>query len=438
MKTILLIGSGAREHAMARAIKRSQRKTSIICLASHLNPGIAMIAEEVHVISLTNIDAIKQKIKGQSIDFAIIGPEAPLEAGIVDSLKQLDIPAIGPTKSLARIESSKSFCRDLLQKYESSALPVFKTFKSLHGLDAFLHTLGGNYVIKASGLMGGKGVFVSDEHFQGDKEAMVICEKLLSKKRGILIEEKLVGEEFSLLSFCDGKTLKHMPIVQDNKRAYFNDKGPNTGGMGSVSYADHSLPFLTPDEIQRAQRINERATEGLKEECREAYKGILYGGYMLTKEGVKLIEFNARFGDPECVNLLALLETDFVDICEAILAGSLDELSIQFSNKASVCKYVVPQGYPHMPVKNQPIHFDVTNMDTYCAHVESRDDTFTMLGSRAIAALGVGNDIHHAEESSESVARSVKGSVFYRNDIGKASLLTKRIERMKALREETT
>lgn len=438
MKTVLLVGSGAREHAIARALKRSSHNVAIICLASHLNPGIAALSTQMRVVSLTNVQAILEEIKDHTIHFAIIGPEAPLEVGLADALIEKGIPCVGPKKVLAQIETSKSFCRELMSKYEPSALPHFKTFSSMEGVSSYTDSLNQQYVIKASGLMGGKGVYVSDEHFHTKEEAADICEMLLSKKQSFLIEEKLVGEEFSLLSFCDGETLVHMPLVQDNKRAYFDDKGPNTGGMGSVSYATHSLPFLTEDELEQARTINQRAIEGLQEECGASYQGILYGGYMLTRHGVKLIEFNARFGDPECINLLGILETDFVDICQAMVETTLDKLDVHFAPYASVCKYVVPHGYPQMPVKNENIQFNVDDETIYSGHVAREDDRLLMLGSRTAAVLGVDEVLERAESKAEEAARTIKGNVFYRNDIGKESLLSKRIERMRAIREETT
>ncbi len=433
MKNILLIGSGAREHAIAKALSKN-KTINITCLASHYNPGILDLAKHIITIDLCNIEKIINIAKQYDFDFAIIGPEAPLEAGIVDRLASINIPSIGPTKSLARIETSKSFCRQLMSKNNSEVLPAYEIFKSITGVEQYLATLNNQYVIKANGLTGGKGVYVAGEHFKADFEAINICKKIFSYGHDVLIEEKLVGEEFSLLSFCDGKTLVHMPLVQDHKRAYENDLGPNTGGMGSVSYADHSLPFLNEEELLKAKQINEAAIKELQLECGESYKGIIYGGYMLTNAGIKLIEFNARFGDPESLNLLALLETDFSEICQSIINGTLDESDIKFSKKASVCKYVVPYGYPQNPVRNEMIECSLDNDNYYLGHIEQQNKKLIMLGSRAIAVLGVAKDIKTAEVKAEVMARSVTGDVFYRKDIGTEKLISKKINYVRKMR----
>src|SRR5439155_12027564 len=171
----------------------------------------------------------------------------------------------------------------------------------------------------------------------------------------VLIEEKLEAEEFSLQSFCDGTHLKHMPPIQDHKRAHAGDTGPNTGGMGSYSCEDHGLPFLQPQDLDQAKVINEAVANALFRETKWKYKGILYGGFMVTRGGIRLLEYNARFGDPEALNVLSLLETDLVDVCEAIIEERLDQLEVKFRRQATVCKYVVPKGYPDHPVKGERI-----------------------------------------------------------------------------------
>ena len=214
----------------------------------------------------------------------------------------------------------------------------------MKGVSDFLKKLGDNYVVKYDGLAGGKGVKVSGDHLKNHHDAIEYCDNLIQKGSTFLIEEKFIGEEFSLMSFCDGTNIKHMPAVQDHKRAYDGDLGPNTGGMGSYSDQNLSLPFLKDSDIKEAQSINRETLKALKEHFKEDYKGILYGGFMATTNGIKLIEYNARFGDPEAMNVLSILKTDLVEICEHIINGSLDKIDIQFENKATVCKYAVPEG----------------------------------------------------------------------------------------------
>ena len=432
MCKILLIGSGAREHAIARAIKKSPQKTELYCFASTSNPGIKELAEQYLI---EDVNKSIQFVIQQKIDFAIIGPEAPLASGIVDKLNAYNIPSIGPTKKLAQIETSKSFTRDLLTKYNIPASPKYKKFSDLNKVKEFLHQLGENFVIKADGLMGGKGVKISAEHLQNHDEALLYCQQLISQQQNFVIEEKLIGQEFSLLSFSDGEHLAHMPPVQDHKRAFENDTGPNTGGMGSYTATNHLLPFLNKTDIGQAQQFNQATIDALKKECGQPYKGILYGGFMLTKNGVKLIEYNARFGDPEAINLLALLETDFITICQKIIAGNLHNIKIKFANKATVCKYVVPEGYPDNPIKNKEIDISqVKNKEQlYYAAVNAENNKLYATGSRTLAALGIAANILAAEQIAEKTVQQIKWPIFHRKDIGTAELINKKIKQINQL-----
>ena len=231
----------------------------------------------------------------------------------------------------------------------------------MDGVSEFLQKLGNDYVVKFDGLAGGKGVKVSGEHLTNNNDAIDYCQEIIDSGGKFVIEEKFVGEEFSLMSFCDGKSLKHMPIVQDHKRAYEGDSGPNTGGMGTYTDINHSLPFLTIEDVNQAKEMNKATINALAKKFNESYKGILYGGFIATADGVKLIEYNARLGDPEAMNVLSLIETDFIDICCAITDGTLDKINVQFNKQATVCKYVVPEGYPENPVKGEPV--DISNVD---------------------------------------------------------------------------
>ena len=237
----------------------------------------------------------------------------------------------------------------LLTKYNIPGNPFFQRFTSMDGVEEVLARFPNQHVIKDDGLAGGKGVKVCGDHLLSLEDSLAFCRELVDHNHPFVIEEKLEGEEFSLLSFCDGNTLRHMPPAQDHKRAYDGDKGPNTGGMGSYTDADQKLPFLTDDDVRIAQEINSLVAAALAKECGHPYQGILYGGFMATASGVKLIEYNARFGDPECLNLLTLLETDFVQICRAIVDRTLADFAVTFAPQASVCKYVVPEGYPERP-----------------------------------------------------------------------------------------
>ena len=433
---ILVIGSGAREHSIVKAIDRSLHQNDIFCIGTNINPGIAELCKEFIVENFNNVNTVSKYATDNSISMAIIGPENPLQEGLADALWASGVPVIGPKKNLAKIETSKAFTRNLLKKYNIPGGPKYKVFKSIEGVQNFLEGLGENYVVKFDGLAGGKGVKVSGDHLGSHEEALKYCKVLNAQNHQFVVEEKLIGQEFSLMSYTDGKTLKHMPAVQDHKRAYENDEGPNTGGMGTYSGANHSLPFLRDKEIKMAHKINQETTNALMKEFGEGYKGVLYGGFMATKNGVKLIEYNARFGDPEAMNVLSILETDFLEICHGIATETLDQIDVNFSKKATVCKYAVPKGYPDNPVKGKKISISkVKDKDSlYYASVDIRNGDLIEAGSRTIAVLGVENTIEKAEKIAEKEISKIEGPLFYRKDIGTSSLIAKRVKHMDSLR----
>ena len=433
---ILVIGSGAREHAIVRALDRSHQEKEIFCLASNMNPGIAALCDELLIGNFNDPDFVVNYTNEIGATLAIIGPENPLENGVADALWSIKVKVVGPKKDLAKLETSKAFTRDLLREYNIPGGPQYQTFNSLSGVTEFLNVLGENYVVKYDGLAGGKGVKVSGEHLHSHDEALAYCQELTDKGDEFVIEEKFIGEEFSLMSFCDGDTLKHMPAVQDHKRAYEGDTGPNTGGMGTYSDANHSLPFLTENDIVEAHQINTQTAKAVKDKFGEGYQGILYGGFMATASGVKLIEYNARFGDPEAMNVLSLLDSDFIEICNGITDGTLENLDVKFQNKATVCKYAVPEGYPNSPVKNELINISkIENPDgLFYASVDIQNGKLVEAGSRTVAVVGVADSISNAENIAEKEVSAIDGPLFHRSDIGTDMVIQKRINHMKSIR----
>ncbi|HJN97444.1 MAG TPA: phosphoribosylamine--glycine ligase [Candidatus Marinimicrobia bacterium] len=433
---ILVIGSGAREHAIVRALDRSHQEKNIFCLASNMNPGIAELCDELLIGNFNDPDFVVNYTNEIGATLAIIGPENPLENGVADALWSVKVKVVGPKKDLAKLETSKAFTRDLLKEYDIPGGPKYRTFDSMNGVVEFINELGENYVVKYDGLAGGKGVKVSGEHLHSHDEALAYCQELTDKGDEFVIEEKFIGEEFSLMSFCDGDTLKHMPAVQDHKRAYEGDTGPNTGGMGTYSDANHSLPFLTEDDIAEAHQINIQTAKAVKDKFGEGYQGILYGGFMATANGVKLIEYNARFGDPEAMNVLSLLESDFIEICNGIADGSLNKVDVHFSNKATVCKYAVPEGYPNKPVKDEQIDIStIKNPDgLFYASVNIQNGKLVEAGSRTVAVVGMANSISNAEKIAEKEVSAIAGPLFHRSDIGTDMVIQKRINHMKSIR----
>jgi phosphoribosylamine---glycine ligase len=442
MPNILLVGNGAREHALAEAISRSEQKPRLFSFMKTNNPGIASLSEKIKLGGYGYLEAITGFATENKIEFAVIGPEDPLNNGVVDALAKIGISAIGPTKSLARLETSKSFTRNLVSKYNIPGNPQFKVFNAIDGVEAFLNQLEG-IVIKPDGLTGGKGVLVQGDHFSTRQEALNLCKQILAESSSLIVEEKFDGEEFSLQCLCDGKTVVATPLVQDHKRRFDGDRGPNTGGMGSYSLPDHSMPFLKPQDLLDGLEITRQVAAALLKETGSPYKGVMYGGFIATKDGAKLLEYNARFGDPETMNILPLLKTDFVDICRHIVAGTLDKLKIEFESKATVCKYVVPKGYglpadhPDAASSRAKIEVgDVGKARLYYSSVDKKEDGLYLSSSRAIGIVGIANTLEEARKIAEEGVKAVSGPVAYRTDIGTDALIQKRIQHMKKIRKE--
>ena len=433
---VLLIGHGAREHVIAETFKKNE-SVKLYSFMKSKNPGIASLSEEVMWGPYSNLDKIKDFAKKNEIDFAFIGPEDPLNQGVVDKLQEGGIAAIGPTKVMARLETSKSFTRDLLKKFKIEGNPKFKVCSkdNLDEIRGFVEELD-EVVVKPDGLTGGKGVRVQGDHFKTKEEAIDYCKEVLVNHPYVVIEEKLDGEEFSLQCLTDGKTVVLTPPAQDHKRAFDDDTGPNTGGMGSYSCENHLLPFLNKKHVDKAMEITRKTSDAIYKQTGQYYKGVMYGGFIITKDGVKLLEYNARFGDPEAMNILPLLKTDFASICQSIIVQELDRLKVEFEKKATVCKYVVPEGYPENPVKNEKVAVDKPEKaKMYYASVDQKDDGLYMTGSRAIAFLGIGSNLEEAEKIAEDATSKVKGKVFHRKDIGTKALIDKRIKHIEKLKK---
>jgi phosphoribosylamine--glycine ligase len=440
MTKVLLIGNGAREHAIAEAIARSKREPRLCVFMKTNNPGIAALAEQVRLGRYDEPEAIVAFARETGTDFAFVGPEDPLGHGVVDALTAAGIPAVGPTRSLARLETSKSFTRNLLEKYGIPGNPLFQNFHSSNGIADFLEELDG-IVLKPDGLTGGKGVLVQGDHFKTHREALALCRDILRSHPSVTVEEKLEGEEFSLQCLCDGRTVVATPPVQDHKRRFAGDKGPNTGGMGSYSDADHLLPFLDADAVAEGLDITRQVAAAIRRETGVPYKGVMYGGFMTTPHGVKLIEYNARFGDPEAMNILPLLQTDFIDLSRAILDGQLDRLDIAFEKKATVCKYVVPRAYglpqdhPDAASTSSRIEIgEVHGARLYYSSIDQRADGLYMTSSRAMGVVGIANSLEEAEQIAEAAVGAIRGPVDHRPDIGTAPLIEKRVQHMNQLK----
>jgi phosphoribosylamine--glycine ligase len=418
-----VIGKDGRTSAIQRHLEASPRiHGPVEPLVSGKPPDAATMLKEV----CENARLIKP-------DFAVVGPEEPLAYGVVDELQDMGIPCVGPVRALARLESSKAFARELLRTCQIPGNPDYRVFSGMPGVSQYLETLG-NFVIKPDGLTGGKGVKLSGDHLGSVEEALAYCEELFAAgQERIVVEEKLDGEEFSLQSFSDGYQVVHTVPVQDHKRAHDGDVGPNTGGMGSYSDANGLLPFLSRADLTQAQRINEDVVRAVRQTTGLAYRGVLFGGFMLTKGGIRLLEYNVRFGDPEALNVLSLVKNDFAEVCIQIIDGTLDQVA--FTNLATVCKYVVPNGYPSAPERGS-IGLDrmppeSTHLKVFHSAIQKRPDgRFDLMGSRSLAVVGLGATISEAYSHAEAAAASVDGPVFHRKDIGSDALIQKRVRHM--------
>ena len=436
---VLVVGGGGREHAIVKALERNG--PAVYAAMGNQNPGIRRAAKEVLIHDVTDVPTVVAWAKARGVDLAVVGPEAPLAAGIVDAFDAAGIPAVGPGREAARLETDKEFTRDLMREHGIPGLVGYWAFDRIEDFREWLSDADFEFVIKPLGLTGGKGVKVWGDHFRSKGEAEAYAREILEKEVGgrsrFLVEEKVVGEEFSLQALCDGTRLVPTPLAQDHKRAYEGDEGPNTGGMGSYSDADHLLPFLTRRDLEDALATM-RATVDAMARRGTPFTGVLYGGFMATRDGVRLLEYNVRFGDPEAMNVLPILEDDFLGVCERLVDGNLPS-AVRFARKATVCKYVVPSGYGTRPKAGVPIGVDEAGIkkagaELYYASVDDTEGRILTTASRALAVVGIADTLAKAEAVSEAGLHHVQGDVYVRHDIGTKKSIQRKVERMRKLR----
>ena len=424
-ETVLLVGGGGREHAIARAVADD---CALYACASVRNPGIRRLADGFEAIEETDAAAVVDYATAVDADLAVIGPEAALEAGVADALDEASVYAFGPRAEEARLETDKAYQREFMTEAAIPGCPDYAVFDDTAAACEYVDAYDGDLAVKPAGLTGGKGVKMIGDQVTAAEAKAYIRE---SDYERVVLEERLVGEEFTIQAFVANGDLRTTPAVQDHKRAYEGDEGPNTGGMGSYSDTGLSLPFMAEGDYDAAVEILERVVDALPE-----YKGVLYGQFMLTDEGPKVVEFNARFGDPEAMNTLPVLDTPFVDVLTAARDGdSLPELD--FSGDATVCKYAVPDGYPVDPDSGARVAVDEESVGDallYYASVDERDDGLYTTTSRAFAVVGRGDSIAAAETQAEDALAAAGDRVRIRHDIGTATLVERRIDHMDDLR----
>ncbi len=419
---ILVIGSGGREHALAWKLSQSPKAEKLYAIPG--NPGMAEIAECVEGISITDNDAVTAFAKEKQIDLAVVGPEVPLTNGLVDALNAAGIKAFGPTKLAAEIEGSKAFSKGLMKKYNIPTAK-YEVFTDADAARAYIEQEGAPIVIKADGLAAGKGVIVA----MTKEEALAAVADIMEDQEfgaagsRVVIEEFMEGEEASLLCFTDGKTICPMISSQDHKRAYDGDKGPNTGGMGTYAPA----PVMTKAMVDKAyETILVPTIKAMAQEGR-VYKGCLYAGLMITADGPKVVEFNARFGDPETQVVLPLLESDLADIMLACADGTLAAQDIKWSDGAAVCVVMASGGYPKAYKKGFAIKGLTAAKEAGCevfhAGTAEKDGKIVTSGGRVLGVVAKASSVKEAVENAYDGVKKISfDGAFYRKDIAHRAL----------------
>ncbi len=418
---VLLVGGGGREHAIATAVVKSSRVDKLYCAPG--NAGISELAECVG-IGVMEFDALVAFAKEKEIDFVIVAPDDPLVAGAVDAFEAAGIKTFGPRANAAILEGSKAFSKDLMKKYNIPTA-AYENFDNAEDALAYLETAKMPIVLKADGLALGKGVLICntlEEAKAGVKEIM-LDKHFGSAGNRMVIEEFMTGREVSVLTFVDGKTIKTMTSAQDHKRAGDGDTGLNTGGMGTFSPS----PFYTPevDEFCKAN-IYQKTVDAMASEGRE-FKGVIFFGLMLTPDGPKVLEYNARFGDPETQVVLPRMKNDIIDVFEACIDGTLDKIDLEFEDNAAVCVVLASEGYPLSYEKGLPI----SGLDSF----KDKDDYFvfhagTKLsedgkvltnGGRVLGVTALGSDLKQARANAYKATEWISfDNKYMRHDIGKA------------------
>lgn len=417
---VLIVGGGGREHAIAYCVAKSSKVEKMYCAPG--NAGIAELAECVPIGAM-EFDKLVTFAKEKAIDLAIVGMDDPLVGGLIDEFEKAGIRAFGPRKNAAILEGSKAFSKDLMKKYDIPTA-AYENFDNADEALAYLETAKFPIVLKADGLALGKGVLICntlEEAKAGVKEIM-LDKKFGASGNTMVVEEFMTGREVSVLSFVDGKTIKTMTSAQDHKRAKDGDQGLNTGGMGTFSPS----PFYTKEVDEFCRKyVYQKTVDAMAAEGRE-FKGIIFFGLMLTEDGPKVLEYNARFGDPEAQVVLPRMKNDLIDVIEACIDGTLDQVDLQFEDNAAVCVVLASEGYPVSYEKGFPI----TGLEEfkkhegyYCFHAGTKfnEDQIVTNGGRVLGVTAKGKDLKEARANAYAATEWVNfKNKYMRHDIGKA------------------
>lgn len=417
---VLIVGSGGREHAIATSVAKSSKVEKIYCAPG--NAGIGLIAECVPIGAM-EFDKIVAFAKEKEIDLTIVGMDDPLVGGLIDELEKAGLRAFGPRKNAAILEGSKAFSKDLMKKYHIPTA-AYETFDDSEKALAYLETAEFPIVLKADGLALGKGVLICNtlEEAKDGVKSIMLDKQFGTAGNRMVIEEFMTGREVSVLSYVDGKTIKTMTSAQDHKRAQDGDQGLNTGGMGTFSPS----PFYTPEVDEFCKKYVYQATvDAMAAEGRE-FKGIIFFGLMLTPKGPRVLEYNARFGDPEAQVVLPRMKNDIIEVMEACIDGTLDKVDLQFEDNAAVCVVLASDGYPVKYEKGFEIK-GLENFDGkdgyYCFHAGTKtaDGKIVTNGGRVLGITAKGADLKEARKNAYAATEWVSfENKYMRHDIGKA------------------
>ncbi len=434
MKKILLVGRWGKTHAFARAIaEKSSVLNELYCYMDKPNAGIVSLVKDHKLGDMQDNEAIIEYALKKKVDMVIAVPHMSLNNRITDDLISKDIPCIGPTSKCSQLETSKSFLRKMLKETgQEEVSPLYETFKAKEDVIDYVNSINYDFAVKPTGVTEGDGVKVMGIQLDNDTDAINYIHEIFEKNIGgipeVIIEEKLIGREFTIQAFVNGKTISGMPATRDYKLLYEGEKGLNTPGMGSISFADHLLPFLSQEEYNESLKIMKRVITQLTDKYEEYYVGYLSGQFIKTVNGIKVIEFNVRPGDSEILNIIPILETDFVTISEAMIARQLNNLDIKYEKKATVCKYVVPEGFPH-PKGNMLMEIDEKSIKDAGADLFyscfAVDKNVFKPSPRGVAITAKGDSLYEAYELCERLLKDyIKGDkIWHREDIGTEELL---------------
>jgi len=417
---VLIVGSGGREHAIAWKVAQSEKVDKIYCAPG--NAGIAEYAECVPIGAM-EFDKLVAFAKEKEIDLTVIGMDDPLVGGVVDEFEKAGLRVFGPRKNAAILEGSKAFSKDLMKKYNIPTA-AYENFDNAEDALAYLETAKMPIVLKADGLALGKGVLICNtlEEAKEGVRSIMLDKQFGSAGNRMVVEEFMTGREVSVLSYVDGKTIKTMTSAQDHKRAKDGDQGLNTGGMGTFSPS----PFYTEEVDEFCKKYIYQATvDAMQAEGRE-FKGIIFFGLMLTEDGPRVLEYNARFGDPETQVVLPRMKTDIIDVFEACIDGKLDEVELEFEDNAAVCVVLASDGYPLQYEKGFPIEGleEFKKQEGYyCFHAGTKfdGDTIVTNGGRVLGVTAKGRNLQEARANAYAATEWVNfANKYKRNDIGKA------------------